>query len=68
MARPVAHIVGRAAPVEVRIRQLRIPKARQKQLCAMMDEAWARLAAERRVLQGAPLAQGEKFSHASAAN
>lgn len=68
MARPVAHITAPVEPLEIRIKRLRIPKARQKQLRAMMDEAWVRLAAEKQASQGAPIEQGEKVSNASAAD
>jgi len=47
MARPVAHITAPIEPLESRIKRLRIPKARQKELLAIMDEAWARLAFDR---------------------
>lgn len=48
MARPVAYIKGPRPSHEEMIRHLRIPKARQKQLIKIMDEAWAEVEAEER--------------------
>ena len=66
MTRPVAHITAPIEPLESRIKRLRIPKARQKELLAIMDEAWARLAVEKvkRPIVSAP--RGEKLESASA--
>jgi hypothetical protein len=40
------HITAPIDPLEVRIERLRIPKARQRRIRAMMDEARARLASQ----------------------
>jgi hypothetical protein len=66
MPRPV-HITTPIDPLEVRIRRLRIPKARQKELLAIMDEAWERLATERRTGSNNSVQRGEKSECASAA-
>ena len=66
MPRPVAHITAPIEPLESRIKRLRIPKARQKELLAIMDEAWTRLDVDRvkRPIFSAP--RGEKLESASA--
>jgi hypothetical protein len=50
------------------VKRLRIPKARQKQLRAMMDEARAKLAAEKQTTKGARVKREEKLKNASAAD
>jgi hypothetical protein len=66
MARPVAHITAPIEPLESRIKRLRIPKARQKELLAIMDEAWARLAFDRVKRPHITTPRGEKLESASA--
>jgi hypothetical protein len=66
MPRPVAHITAPIEPLESRIKRLRIPKARQKELLAIMDEAWARLAVERVTRPIISAQRGEKLESASA--
>ena len=66
MPRPI-HITTPIEPLESRIRRLRISKARQKELLAIMDEAWARLAAERGTRPNDSAQRGEKPESASAA-
>ena len=66
MPRPI-HITTPIDPLESRIKRLRIPKARQKELLAIMDEAWARLATERGVRSNDSAQWGEKLESASAA-
>ncbi len=64
MPRPI-HITTPIEPLETRIKRLRIPKARQKELRAMMDEAWARQAAERGRSPNDSVQPGEKPESAS---
>jgi hypothetical protein len=47
---------------------LRIPKKRQKELLAIMDEGWARLAAEKQAAASDTGKQEEKLQDASAAD
>lgn len=68
MPRPVAHITSPPEPLEVRIKRLRIPKVRQKQLRAMMDEVWAQLRAEKQSPADAETEREEKIKNASAAD
>lgn len=62
------HITTPVEPLEVRIKRLRIPKARQKELLAIMDEAWVRLAAGREISPNDSAQPGEKSKRASAAD
>ncbi|MGD0519919.1 MAG: hypothetical protein ABSA48_01570 [Terracidiphilus sp.] len=66
MPRPI-HITTPVEPLETRIKRLRITKSRQKELLAIMDEAWARLAAERKTRPNASALPGEKPKRDSAA-
>jgi hypothetical protein len=66
MPRPVAHITAPIEPLESRIKRLRIPKARQKELLAIMNEAWTRLAVERIKPPIVPAQRREKLESASA--
>ena len=66
MPRPI-HITTPIEPLESRIKRLRIPKARQKELLTIMDEAWARLTIERGVRSNHSNQWGEKSESASAA-
>ncbi len=68
MPRPVAHVTAPIDPLEVRIKRLRIPKARQKRLRAMMDEAWVRFYGEKQVSTGDTIKQEKKLQNASAAD
>ncbi|HUH63526.1 MAG TPA: hypothetical protein VLZ50_11030 [Terracidiphilus sp.] len=68
MARPVAYLKTPPDPIEVRIARLRIPKARQKRLLAIMDEAWAQVAKEREALSVGSDEAGGKSKNASAAD
>ncbi|HUA99435.1 MAG TPA: hypothetical protein VMA34_13985 [Terracidiphilus sp.] len=54
--------------VESLIEQLQMPKARQKRLRAIMDEAWAELEAKKRASSGAAIVPEEKLKNASAAD
>jgi hypothetical protein len=65
MPRPI-RITTPIEPLESRIKRLRIPKARQKELLAIMDEAWARLTVERSVHSNHSIQWGEKPESASA--
>jgi hypothetical protein len=65
MPRPI-HITTPIEPLESRIKRLRIPKARQKELLAIMDEAWARLAVNRVKRPSVSAQRGEKLESASA--
>jgi hypothetical protein len=67
MPRPVAHITTAVDPLEVRIKRLRIPKTRQRELLAIMDEAWANLAVGRGIRPNHPVQRKEKSASASAA-
>jgi hypothetical protein len=53
--------------IESLIKRLHIPKARQKELRAMMDEARARLASEKLSSGSDAVKQEEKLCNASAA-
>jgi hypothetical protein len=66
--RPSVHITTPIEPREIRIKRLRIPKARQKELVAMMDQAWARLAAEKETPPIDSVQPGKKPERASAAD
>src|ERR1035437_2074561 len=66
MPRPI-HITTPIEPLESRIRRLRISKARQKELLAIIDEAWALLAAERGIHSNDLAQRGEKPESASTA-
>ena len=66
MPRPI-HITAPIEPLESRIKRLRIPKARQKELLEIMDEAWAHLTVERAMLPSDPAQWGETPESASAA-
>jgi hypothetical protein len=66
MPRPI-HITTPIEPLESRIKRLRIPKARQKELLAIMDEAWAHLAVERGMPPNGSAQRGEKRERVSAA-
>jgi hypothetical protein len=63
MPRPI-RITTPIEPLETRIKRLRIPKARQKELWAMMDEAWARLAKEKQAATSDTVKQEEKLQNA----
>jgi hypothetical protein len=67
MTRPVAHITTPIEPLESRIKRLRIPKARQKELLSIMDEAWAHLTVESGIRSNHSIQWGEKSESASAA-
>jgi hypothetical protein len=67
MARPVAYLKSPPDPIEVRIARLRIPKARQKRLLAIMDEAWAEFE-KKKALQTKAIEVEEKLNNASAAD
>ena len=54
--------------IESLVKRLRIPKARQKELQAIMDEARARLAAEKQAAASDTVKQEEKLQNASAAD
>jgi len=62
------HITVPPLSYEAMVKLLRIPKTRQKQLRAMMDEARARLAAEKLNSTSVTSAQEEKLDNASAAS
>jgi hypothetical protein len=62
------HITSPAEPLEVRIKRLRIPKARQKELRAMVDEIRQRLANEEEASSGDSTKSGKKLQSASAAD
>jgi hypothetical protein len=66
MPRPVAHITAPIEPLESQIKRLRIPKARQKELLAIMDEAWERLVVDRIKRPIVSAHRGEKLESASA--
>jgi hypothetical protein len=66
MPRPI-HITTPIEPLESRIRRLRIPKARQKELRAMIAETRERLAAERESILCDSVQPGEKLESASTA-
>jgi hypothetical protein len=66
MPRPVAILKTPPEPITTRIARLGIPKKRQKQLKAMMDEAWAQFEKEK-ALRVVDKAQ-EKLPDASAAD
>ncbi len=68
MPRPVAYITARPAPIEVQIKHLGIPKARQKRLLAIMDQAWARVAKEKEGPLAGSDEVNEKSTNASAAD
>ena len=68
MPRPVARLKTPRPSIESLIERLRIPKARQKQLRAMMDEAWADLAAKNQTNKRIRVKREEKFKNASAAS
>ena len=68
MPRPIAYLTTRPPSHESMVKRLRIPKARQKQLRAMMDEARAKLAAEKQTTKGARVKREEKLKNASAAD
>jgi hypothetical protein len=65
MPRPI-HITTPIEPLESRIKRLRIPKTRQKELLAIMDEAWARLATGRRTRPNNSIRREEKAESAAA--
>jgi hypothetical protein len=65
MPRPI-HITPPIEPLESRIKRLRIPKARQKELPAITDEAWERLTVERVTRPNGSAQWGEKLESASA--
>jgi hypothetical protein len=67
MARPVAYLKSPPDPIEVRIARLRIPKARQKRLLAIMDEAWAEFE-KKKALQTKAIEVEDKLNNASAAD
>jgi hypothetical protein len=67
MPRPI-HITTPIEPREARIKRLRIPKARQKELLAIIDEGWARLATEKETHLNDSVQPGEKPKRASAAD
>ncbi len=66
MPRPI-HITTPIEPLESRIKRLRVPKARQKELLAIMDEAWAHLSVEPGKCPNDLTPWGEKPESASAA-
>lgn len=68
MARPVAYIKGPRPSREEMIRHLRIPKARQKQLIKIMDEAWAEVEAKKRTRKNGATEDELKEKNASAAD
>ena len=68
MPRPVAYLTTPRPSIESLVKRLRIPKARQKQLRALMDEARAQLAAEKQAAKGTKGKREEKFKNASAAD
>jgi len=68
MPRPVAILKTPPEPIEVRIARLRIPKARQKRLRQIMDEAWAQLEKVKAVQMTDANEVKEKHQNASAAD
>lgn len=68
MARPVVHIKTPPPTHEEMIRHLRIPKARQKQLLAIVAETRQRLAARRGPRRLKATQQGEQQASACAAS
>lgn len=68
MARPVAYIKGPPLSQEELVRRLRIPKARQKRLIKIMDEAWAEIAAEEGCRKNGAAEKELKEKNASAAD
>lgn len=67
MTRPVAHITAPIDPLEVRIKRLRIPKARQKELQAIVDEVWARYSKLEQAPKNGTNEAGKKRKRAAAA-
>ena len=61
------HITTPRSSEEELIRQLRIPKARRKELDSMIEAAWKRMVAEDKTLRNDLLETGEKQESASAA-
>ncbi|MDR3774074.1 MAG: hypothetical protein P4L26_12035 [Terracidiphilus sp.] len=61
------HITTPIDPLEVRIKRLHIPKARQKELLAIMDEAWARYSNLEQVPENGMNDTGKKRKRAAAA-
>jgi len=68
MPRPVAHITTRPPSHESMVRRLRIPKARQEQLRAIMDEARAQMATQEQATTNKRGKREEKLQNASAAD
>ena len=62
--RPSVHITTPPPSFESMVKLLRIPKARQKELRAMMDEARARLAAEQETHSIGSVLPGDKTESA----
>jgi hypothetical protein len=65
--RPSVHITTPPPSYDSMVKRLRIPKARQKQLLAMIAETRSRLAAERETLSSDLSQLEEKRESASAA-
>ena len=67
MTRPVAHITAPIDPLDVRIKRLRIPKARQEELLAIVDEVWTRYSKLERAPKNGTNEAGKKRKRAAAA-
>ena len=61
------HITTPRSSEEELIKQLRIPKARRKELDSMIEAAWKRMVAEDKTLRSDLQETGEKQESASAA-
>jgi len=68
MPRPVARITARPPSYEEMIRELRIPRPRQRQLRAIVDQAREKLQAERQAAKGPEIKREETIRNASAAD
>jgi len=66
MPRPVAHITARPPSYEEMMRELRIPKTRQKQMRAML-EVWKKRQAEKQTANNSGIEWEEKCKNVSAA-
>ena len=67
MSRPVAHLRTPRPSIDSLIKRLRIPKARQKELRAIMDEGRKEMARREAALQENDVEPKENFLNASSA-
>jgi len=68
MARPVARITTPRPTLEEMVRELGIPRARQKELRVIVNEGWKKWRAEKRNGRSSRIKREEKIKNATAAD